>query len=573
MNYLICTFLTFLSYSIFGQVSASEKKTIMKIVGEDFIEMRPSANYSFDLGHPAISVDTSIFVVGDTTGIHIKNELLRFRDSSLQLIENAEFLTLVKPSPTTISEYQAFKNYVRDSIARLKLIHGLDDDEEAAKFVNWPKTLEKGQKISKFASERYNDLVQYGINWEQKLSFTNDANVTILWDMYIPVRERFRKQRIFDERKLEYQPANWSIFDATCVWDDYFLWARYAQHDDDELGVLSQIYPQIADENPVVGVLGTQAKAFCHWKQINLQKEFNRAGLPYEVVVTLPAVDQLDRFETNDQFIVASRDYTEQWRISVQDYVEFTNHVNDSLLRSYLVVNLPIDEEATEFLVAPRIYFSEDHLEYFEVDPSDRYRNRDLFPLDYNRKIRMNNSYVRASVDKFYASNREEFYVYSTMRTRARAQAPRMTLQEETGLYTSIDSEECEKMYRDSILERRLVYSYRRDPMGTYNAGVQRIWRLDKFAKTHGIEVNVDSMPEDLDACIPSLTYEQALAFYNWKYQIDKFNPKKQDWQDFVYPSEEQFQAIQRGESIVIPAHKLDYPTPLFRYVVHVFPK
>ena len=38
-------------------------------------------------------------------------------------------------------------------------------------------------------------------------------------------------------------------------------------------------------------------------------------------------------------------------------------------------------------------------------------------------------------------------------------------------------------------------------------------------------------------------------------------------------PTEEQFKKVQNGEKVVIPEHSIEYPTPVFRYVVHLYEK
>lgn len=74
------------------------------------------------------------------------------------------------------------------------------------------------------------------------------------------------------------------------------------------------------------------------------------------------------------------------------------------------------------------------------------------------------------------------------------------------------------------------------------------------------------------DDSIADITYEQALAYYNWKFRIDKFQ-EGDDWQQFVFPTEEEFERIKRGESIVHPAEEIEYDSPVFRMVVELIPK
>jgi PAS domain-containing protein len=70
------------------------------------------------------------------------------------------------------------------------------------------------------------------------------------------------------------------------------------------------------------------------------------------------------------------------------------------------------------------------------------------------------------------------------------------------------------------------------------------------------------------------LTYHQALAYYNWKYQkANVFNPSETAIYDDLVPSEEEFKRVQAGEKMMLAAKQIPYPSPLFRYVVHFYKK
>ena len=76
------------------------------------------------------------------------------------------------------------------------------------------------------------------------------------------------------------------------------------------------------------------------------------------------------------------------------------------------------------------------------------------------------------------------------------------------------------------------------------------------------------------EALVTGLTYDQALAYYNWRHQ-DKAWVQKRNARFFdeLVPTEEQFKKVQAGESIILEKQELNYPNPLFRYVIHFYPK
>lgn len=107
-----------------------------------------------------------------------------------------------------------------------------------------------------------------------------------------------------------------------------------------------------------------------------------------------------------------------------------------------------------------------------------------------------------------------------------------------------------------------------------YASGVRSHQNLARFYHKETLSVVPDASfqleNQDDKILVKGISYEQALAFYHWKYPTWK-EVKQQHWQTFVLPSAEQFERIQRGETIVVPVQSVPYPTPLFRYVVHVY--
>ena len=543
-----------------SQISKSDLKKIRKVFGEDFVRLNPCFRYPSGFEPEGTGVESLKNSNGDTTGYVFKDEYICFRNSSLN---DKALISLIKCGVVSASEYQAFKNYVRDSIARLNLILRLNEDSEAASFLKLNRKAGRSYRIiEEFLShDPSSRSCYYQLDWDRKLSYSDPYNVPCLSDLYIPRDERFRQKRVFDERKFCYQyyelPSsvlksnkglskcefikmssdNKAILSFnTSVANDITLWAVNASHNDSELGVLSQLYTEINPMNPAVGVLGTQSEAFCNWKQKELQKELNKKGVPFEVRVSLPTEYQLSNLSAPRTMEIPPHDFSDQWRITQSDYAEFNEYVKDSILRETIYQYTIDDEDAIEYINYTQRYFDEGVLEFIDFDRSDRDLNRELFSLNFDTKIRQEllvESHVSSFLSELNSDKRDLVYRYSTIQT--------------------IDKSTCSKC-KEVIPGRS---------------------NLNNYIQEHVISLRLNNSNSIIDpnSLIPSLTYEQAMAFYNWKYPIDKFNSRKDNWQQFVYPSEEQFRKIQNGESIITESRNVDYPTPLFRYVVHIYPK
>lgn len=60
---------------------------------------------------------------------------------------------------------------------------------------------------------------------------------------------------------------------------------------------------------------------------------------------------------------------------------------------------------------------------------------------------------------------------------------------------------------------------------------------------------NADFEDEEiLKSLYSKMNYAQALAFYNWKFPISKVMSFTKSWTQYIFPSEEQYGYLQRGE-------------------------
>ncbi|WP_300666005.1 SUMF1/EgtB/PvdO family nonheme iron enzyme [Fluviicola sp.] len=108
----------------------------------------------------------------------------------------------------TNNEYRQFVEWVRDSMARERIYSGLEDDEDASRYINYSDMYfdEGALEMVEFEpSDRDVNRAQFSLNWDRRFSYDDPELMPLLADMYYPQPERFYKRREFDTRKLNYK--------------------------------------------------------------------------------------------------------------------------------------------------------------------------------------------------------------------------------------------------------------------------------------------------------------------------------------------------------------------------------
>lgn len=605
-------------FHVGSQIETRDQKRIEKLLGEGFVIGEPLERYPYSSLSPGVQIDTSTTIIGDTTGVHYNHEYLLFRDY-ITNEKKEEVIKFIKASVVTVDEFKEFQDFVMDSIAREKLYYGLEDDKEASEYLSYQERFydeinDEWRYYENSDREYYRDL--FPLNWKKKFEYDDPKIVPLLFDMYLPPFERFYRKRIIDTRKLNfkyYELEKREVLNAECKGykprfrngmricrdqlmyvisknvnvssDDYF-WAKQSKNNFDEYAALAKTYSLTQKTKPAVGILGSQARAFCYWKQDRLQRLVNAAELPYDVIITLPTKEDLEAgVVLMGEMNIPQFDYTLQWRISRKEYREFVNAVKDSISREIIYRRLEDDEEAKKFLSSTKTYFDEGNLEWTEYPRRDRNYMREYFSLNY--KVKIKPEYEELLYDdsgkEHYALTHPRFKYYFTDAMERSFEG----YFSET--FRSVDPPSSDYHYRYYELEHRPIYD---SILGTtINSTGKGLWLYGVDQKGHdpGIrrhenyqqfitEEQIDVLPSDLseldddENLIQSISYEQALAFYRWKYPIQNVN-EKSDWREFVLPSREQFEKIKAGNNLISEEHNLEYPTPGFRYVVHLFPK
>lgn len=634
-------FLLFLFYSCYStaQISNTDKKQISKIIGEDFIMLPNQKSYPYCDYSDSFKVDMSTSILNDTVGVSFHNEHLLWHDL-ISFCGKEEVLKLAKPSYVTVEEYLEFQNWVRDSIARDQIYlnetgrtscHNCEwTDDNSRDWINysdiyWDTTYKEFVEYD--PSDRVLGRALFSLNWKRPLNYNDPKLIPLLADLYIPLTDRLYHEKEFDERKFMYRynhtiqhpyscPID-SLFDIfpfqklkiyktkvlkneeivvdemTASLTDSYSWTQRSLYERDKFSVLSHVYEKLNLSFPAVGINNPQTRAFCNWKQKILQQELNKKNLPYTVLLTLPTMEDQLKFDSkNQEFIIATKDYTEQWKITNSEYLSFIQAVQDSVLRENLFNRLPHtkmgNNEANKLLRYTDLYFDENTLEYTEFNISDRLLNRYtllnlyLFPLNYSFNLKSLSPEYYSLMDSIKKSEpyTHPQFRYEYIDSERKSELGEIVISPITWL-NYFD----EKVLYNNHLALFIHPEDSLNPKGKdldlshYNlldqtSSVRSHENPSRFIVQNAVSIlpHIKQLKVHPDSLIKTITYEQAIAFYYWKHPIHNPNPKD-DWQKFVLPSKEQFEAVQSGKQVIVPEKKVPYPTPLFRYVVHVYPK
>ncbi len=108
----------------------------------------------------------------------------------------------------TNNEYRQFVEWVRDSMARERIYSGLEEDEEASRYINYSDMYfdEGALEMVEFEpSDRDVNRAQFSLNWDRRFDYNDPDLMPLLADMYYPQPERFYKRREIDTRKLNFK--------------------------------------------------------------------------------------------------------------------------------------------------------------------------------------------------------------------------------------------------------------------------------------------------------------------------------------------------------------------------------
>lgn len=563
----------------------------MDLLGNDFVELSTEKSYKDYFECTPCELDTSLVLIGKSDGGQFNNEFVLYHNS-ISFKANSELLKLMRQTYVTVNEYEEFENWVRDSIARMRLAEFTDRWQKSEEFANFE--WEPAGSNNRF-------YVLKSLKWNKRLSYDDPDLMPFLADMYLPQPQRFYKQRIFDKRKYNYRyideyellngigpdSIQFYVKDAdrrssrydevhyhVPIIRDEFVLGNGSAFVRDERSTILHFREKVLADFPANGIRGYEADAFCHWKARKIQEQLSKKGMNYSVRVTLPLVKDVENVPQNqlDEIIVPPKEYTDLWKITNGEYLDFMNYVKDSITREQLFFKLSKDEEAIQFVNYRKNYFDEGALEFVDFDISDRNEWR-VFNLNKKHTINVRDTNV-TRVLKSLSDDQLYSFRYYDMNFEKRAEVGEFIPDNDQYRRSPPIAWTLKSMYSDGEpfgKDWALCDPY--TPLGEAKCTRTHV-NLQRFIEPNLVDVRPPNFKEIMpnDSVITTITYAQALAFYHWKFPVERIN-EKSNWQDFVLPTKEQYELIERGESVVIEEHTIHHEGPFFRYVVHLFPK
>lgn len=166
-------------------------------------------------------------------------------------------------SEVTNKEYRDFVEYVRDSIA-VFLAYENVDDELASTLLNVSKKERKSLNIS----DREYNMQKYGWKKPKDNFYGNREIMPYIQEMYYPQMQRYYYRKEFDTRKFRYKLND---SDFVSVYPDT-LGFKAIETDSNQLLTNMYFWHPAFDDYPVVNVSYKQMLAFCHWKELQINK-------------------------------------------------------------------------------------------------------------------------------------------------------------------------------------------------------------------------------------------------------------------------------------------------------------
>ena len=369
----------------------------------------------------------------------------------------------------------------------------------------------------------------------------------------------------------ELSGSNQIVENITGISPDLFKWGLNTKNEFDVYDALAYTYGNGQNQNPIFGITGMQAQAFCNWKAKEIQEKIDSYSLPYEVQVSLPKEDDIVNTPCIKTLSIPSIDLSGQWRITTSDYKEYVDHVLDSIAMSLLYLNTNFSSEKANKLINFSVnYFDDVSFSIQKFNPDDRELNLSIFNLNFE-----NNSLFKTELDSIKKKIIEEeklYYMFYKKDFKNMSLPGKYWWDFEPPYGFQIEfSNEFSRWYGEE--EWTYLAGENLDRSNTncigFSDGVREFEDLQQFIVYWGVNplegVDYSLLTQNE---LPEITYEQAKAYFIWKSKLwnagDEFN-----YSMFVYPTEEEFRKIQNDEEIKSAEVKLELPAPTFRYVVH----
>jgi hypothetical protein len=455
-------------------------------------------------------------------------KLQKLFDKEMTYHKDENTITFETLYPLNISNFEKFQNDVRDSVAIETLFFSIEDDKESLSY------LESNKKTRVYPSEREFNRTLFPLDRDVKNLYTRDVHMIFLQFMRIPsdLKPLLNNAISFDDRRIYYETNSEKKFKysdtlisntACSIYHNHWKLSEFSDSKHDIPDVLAQVLPILFKENAPYNLTKDQYKAYLDWKSKKLNAELEKRRIDGQIEI-IPLF-QIDTFE----FAVKGTELYNQWDIKKSEYDEFVKYSSDSLVRETLFFELAEWKKANKFIQHPEYYLSEKYLEFVEFDPVDKVENRKLFSLDYKAKIKVKNPEVKKIIISLELMHKKSLmYCFRTL-----------------NLKESID--------KPSAFNFRSYYN-------------QPWFQID----TNKVEVLPIKKVEPQGTFIQQLNYEQAIAFYTWKYPISKATVNS-NWKNYIFPTQEEFLKMQTKSENICPDKSFYYSTNTLKYKVKLF--
>lgn len=503
------------SVSSIGQIDDSDQKKIEKILK----------------GTELMKVNASNQIVDST----VLNGYFNGQNFSSNLPTKPDLIYISK-KPVSLYEFEQFRQHVIDSMFRDCLYFCLESDEEASLLLQFDDRFfnEESLEMQDFDPSKRNFNREYfPLDYSRRMKYEYPSNKPCLAHFYNNPTNGFYRSKELNEKLFMYryyyikskmnEAGAWNkklVKDSSSIQLDLTTWQQSSQHSHDVYAVLAQLYPKMYNFNvPATGLSIDQVRAFVHWKKEQLYLE----GLNFDFDVNISTYSEINNLDLcKAELPLPVRDKTPDWIINKEEYLKFWEVIADSTLRECIYKEVLNDEHANTLLnIENNYYLDYSGLEYVVVDPSDRLVNRLTFPFDPSVKTRKYEKDVSCQI-----------------------------------CFDSLGR----------LNEMNYRYFYRNCKQSEPKTGALKI-----VSKSVMLPNPNSMICKSLEESITHyLSYDQALAFYNWKYPIWKFNSSSK-WTDYVFPSETEFEKVRKGESVYLPFENIPFPSQLFYYTVRIY--
>lgn len=450
------------------------------------------------------------------------NYLESFLGTQFNINQNKEGYELLKKEYVNVDDFLKYQKDIRDSVALESIYFEIEDDIMALDYLN----LNRRQKKTVNKHDRNQVRSNYHLNRnDRKLMrslYTGTYHVPLLTFLRIPRWKRylFNSPYTFDDRNVFYRSTDTSKTYSILM--NQWTLAEESQHSNDLLNVITKRYLVFDTEKPAIGLSDHQIEGYLNWKKHELETLLKSKGVHSEMSVILI------KEKTKLNFIIKKEQLLSQWEITKDEYAAFLVKAEDSLTREYLYFNLKDVNKAIKFLDYADEYFDEIIYEYVEFDSYDSVKNRRLFNLNYTTRIKKNNDEINVLLQLFHKEMSGNTIPYSYVEMDARKQI-------------------------NNFAETK------------YSEDNYRSHKYDLFClDTVQVELRKIDENEHEGSMLSTLSYEEALAFYHWKYPMNKATIKD-NWEKYVFPSKEEFSLLKEG---IVKDIRVSVPIKPFSYKI-----